>query len=194
MANTNAPFGFIPTRHLMGGILRSNNSGPWYIASGYATSIFDGDVVIATATGPYINRAPNNSALIAGVFSGVLFTNPLDGRPWWTNMWVGAQVSVGALDTPAFIMDDPNTVFKAQCLTGTAFTATMVNNNAPIDVTAGSTATRRSAESVSVASTATTTDQIRILGLTGLPDNALGDSAIIDCKFNQHLLIGATGA
>lgn len=193
MANTNAPFGFIPCRHFRGGVLRPNNAGQYYIASAYNTALYAGDVVILTNAGPYVNRASNSDALLVGVFRGVQFINPLDQRPWWTDSWIASQATVGSLDALADIQDDPDTVYQVQCLTGTAAAVSIVGNNAPLEATAGNSLTHRSAESLSVATTTTGTDQFRILNLAPLPGNAWGDSAIVEVKFNKHLYLTVTG-
>lgn len=193
MANTNAPFGFLPARHLAGGVVRMNAIGQYYMTSGLASNLFAGDVVKQLNTGPYIDRAGATDASLIGVWAGVQFINPLDQRPWWTDYWATGQTTVGAVDANAFIFDDPQVIFTVQAITGTAFTATMIGNNSRLAATAGNTTTRRSAESLDVANVGTSTDQFRILNLAAIPGNALGDSAVVEVRFNQHLQASTTG-
>ena len=65
MANTDAPDGFTPAKHMYGGTIRAARMR---IASAYGTAIYSGDVV--TLSSGYINQAGATSTP-AGVFYGV---------------------------------------------------------------------------------------------------------------------------
>jgi hypothetical protein len=192
MANLNAPFGFVAARHQNGGVLRLNSGAQWLIASGSSTAIYAGDVMKGLSTG-YVDKAAATDASLIGVFNGVYFVNPFDSRPWWSNYWPAAQATVNSADALAAIADDPDIVFQVQTKTGTNFTFTMVGNNSRLDAGTGSIPNQKSGETLDISNVGTSTDQFRILQLSQIPGNALGDSAIVDVLFNQHLLKSTSG-
>lgn len=188
MANTNAPNGFRPVRHLSGGTHRLNE---YRIASALASDIFTGDIVVLKSDG-YLDKGAATDTNIIGVFAGVRWTDT-DGTPRMERRWPSGTATKGSADAFALVYDDPNTVFEAQCTTGTAFAQTMVGNNADITATAGNTSTGQSKHSIAIAGAGSATAQIRILGLVDRPDNELGDSARVECLINEHLLRSGTG-
>lgn len=183
MPNTNAPNGFRPARHLSGGTVRLNE---YKIASALASDIFMGDIVVLKSDG-YLDKGAATDTNIIGVFAGCRWTDT-DGTPRFERRWPTGTVTKGSAEAYALVYDDPNTVFEAQCTTGTAFTQTMIGNNADITATAGDTATGQSKHSIAIAGAGAATAQIRILGLIDRPDNALGDAARVECFINEHLL------
>ena len=66
MANADAAFGFVPVRHMSGYAPRANK---YTIGSGYATSIFNGDMVVLAADGE-IEQAAATDTNNVGVFAG----------------------------------------------------------------------------------------------------------------------------
>ena len=72
MANKDAAFGFKPTRHLTGGLIRTEE---YAIAANYGSDIFSGQVVEAVAGGG-IEAAAAGDTQQAGVFGGVFYTDP----------------------------------------------------------------------------------------------------------------------
>ena len=66
MANVNAPNGFVPLRHLTGGVIRANE---YAIANGYAANLASGDLVTLATDGTVIRGTAGGVAL--GVFYGV---------------------------------------------------------------------------------------------------------------------------
>ena len=65
MANTDAPQGFIPLRHLTGGVIRPQE---YPIANSYAANLASGDLVSMTTDGTVIRGTAGGTAL--GVFYG----------------------------------------------------------------------------------------------------------------------------
>jgi hypothetical protein len=63
MANVNAPNGFVPLRHLTGGVIRANE---YAIANGLAANLATGDLVTLAANGTVIRGTAGGVAL--GVF------------------------------------------------------------------------------------------------------------------------------
>lgn len=188
MSNVNAPNGFRPTRHLKGGVIRTND---YQIASGTASAILQGDPVHLADTG-LLEKAAGGDVNLAGVFAGVRWTDP-DGTPRFSNQWPAAQATKGAAPAMATVYDDPDIAFEVQCKTGTAFAQTNVGNNADFDAGTGNTATGMSGASLDISAAAAATANFRILGLIDRPGNAVGDSARIEVRFNEHLAINAAG-
>jgi hypothetical protein len=185
---TNAPNGFTPLRHAAGGVIRANE---YPIASGLASSIGYGDVVVQT-NGGLIDRAAAGDTNIIGVFAGVKWTDT-DGTPRFEKRWPTGTATLGAANATAFVYDDPYIVFEAQVTTGTNLTQTMFGNNADITATAADTASGFSRESINISSTAATTAQVRLLGLSQRPDQSLGDASRVECMFQEHLLRTTVG-
>ena len=77
MANKDAAFGFRPTRHLTGGLIRTEE---YAIAANHGNSIFTGQVVEAVAAGGIEPAAAGDTQQL-GVFAGVFFTDPSTSKP-----------------------------------------------------------------------------------------------------------------
>ncbi len=72
MSNQDAAFGLRPVKTSTS----SQRQNRYRIASGYATSIFQGDLVLVATDGT-ITRAPaGGTALILGVFNGCSYVDP----------------------------------------------------------------------------------------------------------------------
>ncbi len=122
MANSNAPFGLRPVRHLLG---LNYNAGvqPFYIPAGYATALFIGDPVIKIAAGS------NTTAIQApGVGSFAIGTLPQINKAaaGATNRITGVIVGFAAVtrdsraynpastERIAFVNVDPFTIYEVQ--------------------------------------------------------------------------------
>ena len=77
MANKDAAFGFKPTRHLTGGLIRTEE---YAIAANYGSAIYTGQVVEAVAAGG-IEAAAAGDTQQLGVFAGVFYTDPTTSKP-----------------------------------------------------------------------------------------------------------------
>ena len=108
MANVAEKYGLRPVRKLDGSPF-INAQNRYRIASGYATAIFQGDLV-KPVTGGGIERAvANTSDLVVGVFNGVFYTDPTTQKPTFKNHYPGG---VAASDIIANVIDDPNVVYS----------------------------------------------------------------------------------
>ena len=108
MANVAEKYGLRPVRKLDGSPF-INAQNRYRIASGYATAIFQGDLV-KPVTGGGIERAvANTSDLVVGVFNGVFYTDPTTQKPTFRNNYPGG---VDASDIIANIIDDPSVVYS----------------------------------------------------------------------------------
>lgn len=175
MANTDAPTGFRPLRHLTGGIVRF--AGGYTIASAYATSIFQGDLVSLAATRAErdIELTADGAAGIIGVFAGCQYTAS-DGSVIWTNQWVGGTATKGSVDAEAFIYTDPYIVYEAQ-VDGTLAATAAGQFIDMVSTHAGNTSTGISGEELDSTTEANTILQLKLLGpakaLDGISDTDL---------------------
>jgi hypothetical protein len=88
MSNQVEKFGLRPYRKLDGTPLVGAQNR-YTIASGYATAIFQGDMVIPV-TGGNVERYPGNtSTAVVGVFNGVFYTDPTTQKPTFKNYYPG---------------------------------------------------------------------------------------------------------
>ena len=108
MANVAEKYGLRPVRKLDGSPF-INAQNRYRIASGYATAIFQGDLV-KPVTGGGIERAvAATSDKVVGVFNGVFYTDPTTQKPTFKNYYPGG---VAASDIIANVIDDPSVVFS----------------------------------------------------------------------------------
>lgn len=187
MANPDRPNGFTPVRHLSGGVIRTNK---YQIATDTASAIFTGDCVTLTADG-VITVAAADSTSILGVFAGCEFTNEA-GEQVFSKHWPAAQATKGDANGIAYVYDDPNIIYKAQTVSGTAATENMIGAWWDLTATAGSTTTGRSAMEVNVGASAQ--DTFRILALVEEPDNSWAEHAKVEVIINDYNLAKNAGA
>lgn len=177
MANQDAPNGFVPKRHLKGGLVRAEE---YDIASGYATDLFYGDVVRSLGTGRTIGAATNALAVL-GVFLGCHYT-AANGDVVWSPRWVASTATKGAAVAKAFVIADPDVMYSAQIAT---IAEADVGTFADIVVAAGDPATGVSRFEAILAG-----DQFKILGLDD--GSEYGADARVLGYFINHELAGAT--
>jgi hypothetical protein len=142
MANIDAPFGAIVTRHSSGGTSGRLNAYP--IASALASNIFEGDWVAMAADGTIDKAAAGSSALVLGIFKSVQYRN-VAGEQIYANQWASGQVTLDSADATALINDDPNIYVKMQI--DTSVTQAAIGQFADLDTypsPAGNTATGKS--------------------------------------------------
>lgn len=183
-----APYGFKPV-NLIGGRVYSGSTRMVPIAEAYSTGIYYGDLVGFTAgTIKSSTLAYNTSSPVAGtlgVFQGVEYSTsggPIYGKNRW-QYWAASTI---AQDAQAYVVDDPNAVFKAvvlaQSSAGASNTTTTLgyisqayvgSNMTPVTGTAGSTATGDSAWGVS-SPTAPTNQYGVVRTATTLPFRVVG--------------------
>lgn len=112
------PYGFLPI-NLIGGQVFAGSTRMYPIQYGYATNIFYGDfvkVVRGSLTRVAIGAATNSNA-VTGVFFGCSYTDPVTKNKRFSQYWPASTL---AGDAVAYVVDDPDTVFKAAvCSSGT---------------------------------------------------------------------------
>ena len=162
------------------------------IASGYASNIFYGDFVKLVNTGTIEKDVGTATATPVGIFMGCFYTDPSTSQPTFNQMWPTGTV---ADDAMAYVLDDPDAVFRMQG--DGSLAQTTLGNNIAIIQTSGSTTIGRSKNAVD-ASTAATTDTLplRILEFMDGPDSTVGDAytdVLLTYNFGMHQYRNATG-
>jgi hypothetical protein len=191
MSAVNGKGGLIPISKL--GASDFNHKARAYpIASGYATSIFRGDLVTLNAGNVERAVVGFTAGTVIGVLVGVSYTDATQGF-LTRGYWPASTVSANAV---AYVVDDPDMIFLAQG--DAALTAAALGKNVDLAQTsAGSTTTENSGINVASAGVATTsTLAFRVVGLFNSPDNAWTDTfpkILIMFNHGEHAYRQATG-
>jgi hypothetical protein len=188
-----APYGFLPI-NLIGGQVFAGSTRMYPIQYGYATSIFYGDfvkVVRGSATRVAIGAATNSNA-VTGVFLGCSYTDPVTKNKRFAQYWPAGTL---AGDAVAYVVDDPDTVFKAAVCSATTVMASgayaLVGTNLSAIDNAGNANTGNSRNAI-LAPTATPVSTIlplRCVGLVG--ETALSYAATGSSSSTTITLTGA---
>ena len=180
MANTNAPNGFVPLRHLTGGVVRPQ---AYPIANGFATSLFSGDLVTLLSDGTV--GIGTNATNALGVFYGVQYIDQTSGDVKFSKIWPANTTVKTNTAATAFVYDDPNITYEVQG-DGT-FANANVGELCNVTFTAGETTFGGSQQEANLATLGTTALPLRILRLVDAPDNAVGAYAKLEVVINNHL-------
>jgi hypothetical protein len=145
-----------------------------------------GSIALAAAGGTGVAGA-------VGAFQGVEYTPTVAGsRRVYSNTW---PASMAATDIVAYLTEDPYIVYQIQA--NATIDMTSVGNQydwSTNDTNAGNTTTGISSVSLNVASAAANAG-LRVLGLTGGPDNDWGDSfPIVDVQLSEHQFVATIAA
>ena len=164
-----APYGLKPL-NLIGGQVFAGSTRMYNIQYGYATDIFYGDFVVLSrgfatratvSTGDTLNQT-------VGIFLGCTFTSPVTKQKQFSQYW---PASTAAGDCQAYVLDDPDAVFKAVvCSSGTTVASgamAMIGTNLSAIDNTGNTNTGNSANAVLAPTNTpvTTTLPLRMVGL-----------------------------
>jgi hypothetical protein len=170
-----APYGLL-AQNLIGGQVFAGSTRFYPIQFGYATDIFYGDFVVlargfatraTVSTGDTLNQT-------VGIFLGCTFTSPVTKQKQFSQYW---PASTAAGDCEAYVLDDPDAVFKAVvCSSGTTIASgalAMVGTNLSATDNTGNTATGNSKNAVLAPTNTpvTTTLPLRMIGV--VPDTAV---------------------
>jgi hypothetical protein len=174
-----APYGLL-AQNLIGGQVFAGSTRMYPIQYGFATDIFYGDFVVlsrgsltraSVSTGTGLNQT-------VGIFLGCTFTNPTTKQKLFSQYW---PAGTAAGDCQAYVLDDPDAVFKAAVCSATTVIASaavaMIGCNVSAINNTGSTNTGNSANAILApsATPVTTTLPLRLVGLVG--DSAISVSA-----------------
>lgn len=197
MANTSKPSGLKPVGYLNGA--KWNGAVNMYLCpSADGTAIFVGDAVksggTAGAAGVVVNGLDvEGMATVAVAAAGNVCRGVVVGfLPKQSDLTVlHREASTNRI---ALVVDDPNVIFEIEA-NGVGVAAVDVGTNANFVATAGSTTTGMSAFVLDSSSVNTTnTLNLKILGLTKRPDNAIGVADKVNVLLNSHeLRTGVTG-
>lgn len=159
MATTASPMGLRPLK-LLGDRVYNHGIRQFKIASGYATNIFNGDLVKLVAAGTIEKDTGTATATPVGVFLGVEYSDPSLNYLLHSQYWPASTV---AADAMAYVVDDPDMLFLVQA--SATLDRTAIGANAEIVQGAGSTATGNSGVTLNAATVAVTgTLPLRIIG------------------------------
>ena len=107
-----APYGLKPI-NLIGGLPFAGSTRQIPIGNNYGTAIYNGDVVQLNSSGNVIITVLQADATpiagVIGVFLGCTYTNPTTKQKLFSQYYPG---SVAADDIMAYVVDDPNALFK----------------------------------------------------------------------------------
>lgn len=193
MATTASPYGLKAVNHI-GGTPYAGSTRLLPIASGYATNIYNGSVVLIDGTAGTVqivtdlgNNADAFPAGVIGVFVGCTYTDPNLGTVVFRQNWPTGTV---ADDAQAYIVDDPDVVFMAQA-DGAVTQADLGQNTnfaAVQSTTTGDTTNGNSNSAVSSTTATTATIAFRIVDFVDSPTSTVGD-AFTDLliKFNAGI-------
>jgi len=189
-----APYGFKPINRL-DGMPYAGATRQIKIASGYAANVFNGDLVSVVAAGVVEKFAGTTTGSPVGVFVGCSYTNPTTKQKQFAQYWPTGTV---AADAVAYVVDDPNAVFKVVSTDGssavTAAASAVVGSNMSVIQGTGDTNTGNSGVSV-LGSSANTTNTLPIRVIAVVPETATGADAFVELivKINIHQYNNTTG-
>jgi hypothetical protein len=194
-----APYGLKPV-NLIGGQVFAGSTRLMQIASGYATSIFYGDLVKRISDGTIEKDTGTTTATPVGVFLGVTFVNQSTGQPQQQQYYPASQAIASGSKIFAVVADDPDTLFQVvSCSSGTTVAGmgiSAIGNNIALIQTAGSTITGNSSVAIDEGTQATTnTLPIRIIDV--VRETATGSDTFVEfiVKINatMHQYNNSTG-
>jgi hypothetical protein len=189
-----APYGLKPVNSLDGkpyaGAIRQIP-----VATGFGTAIFNGDTVLIS-DGYLIKSTTTNSGGIVGVVVGGQYVNS-NGQTV-QGQYIPALAATASNPAYAYVVDDPNALFKVAVLTsgttmGTASRAD-VGSNVPLVLNAGSTTTGDSAFGVTLTGAGTTaTIPLRVIDVVPETATAADTYTELFVKINTHQYNNTTG-
>ena len=166
------PYGLKPI-NLIGGQPFAGSTRELPIQYAYATDIFYGDFVVLSRG--FITRASVSTGTgvnqVTGIFVGVTYTDAVTKQKRFSQYWPASTL---AGDAMAYVVDDPDAVFRAAVCSATTVIASgalaLVGTNLSMINNTGSTATGNSANAV-LAPTATPVSTILPVRCVGVADD-----------------------
>ena len=166
------------------------------VAAGFATAIFNGDVVELDSTGYLVKATSTNAATPVGVCMGGQYVNS-NGQTV-QGQYIPALASTASNLAYAYVVDDQQALFKVAVLTsgttmGTASRAD-VGSNVPLVLNPGSTTTGNSACGVTLTGAGTTaTIPMRVIDVVPETATAADTYTELLVKINTHQYNSTTG-
>ena len=171
------------------------------VAAGYATAILNGDTV-AISNGYIIAKTATDTGASVGVLVGCQYVNS-SGQTVQGQMYPAAASTSGNLAF-AYVVDDPNAIFRVAATTAgsttpAAYDRNIVGSNVAMVAGAGSTTTGDSAYGID-GSSSNTTNTLPLRVIDVVPDTATGSASSSSTtyyeflvKFNLHQHTDTTG-
>ena len=172
------------------------------VAAAYATAILNGDTVKVDTNGYIVAGSTTDTGTNVGVLVGCQYVNS-SGQTVQGQYYPAATSTTTAL-AYAYVVDDPNAVFRVVATNGqttvpTAFSRAIVGANVPISVATGSTTTGDSFYGID-GTAANTTNTLPVRVIDVVPDTATGPASASATtyyeflvKFNLHQYTSTTG-
>ena len=192
MASSATPYGLRPV-NMLGGQSMSHGIRQYKIASGYATSIFNGDLVKLVVGGTIEKDTGTTTATPVGVFLGVEYEDTNHGL-LHKQMWTASTTVKTGTTAWAYVCDDPDALFEIQA--DDTLSQNAIGTNAAIVQGSGNTATGKSGVTLDASTiAATATLPLRIVDYVNRPGfSALGDAKTdMIVRLNTHFNRTATG-
>ena len=168
MANQLEKFGLRPYRKLDGTPLVGAQNR-YKIADGYATAIYQGDLVRPLTDGTVVRSVGNTSYAVVGVFNGCFYNDPTTQKPTYSNYYPGGITPTQGQIT-AFVVDDPDAVFLVNA--DAVFAQANLFTNYSLSVANGSTTTGISEMQLDVNVTGTAgTFAVQAIDISQDPEN-----------------------
>jgi hypothetical protein len=188
------PYGLKPI-NLIGGQPFAGSTRELPIQYAYATDIFYGDFVVLSRG--FITRASVSTGTgvnqVSGIFVGVSYTDPVTKQKRFSQYWPASTLAGDAL---AYVVDDPDTVFRAAvCSSGTTIASgalALVGTNLSMINNTGSTATGNSANAV-LAPTATPVTTILPVRCVGVADDTATSVSATGSSSGTTITLTGTG-
>lgn len=173
------PYGLRPI-NLIGGQPFAGSTRELPIQYAYATDIFYGDFVVLSRG--FITRASVSTGTgvnqVTGVFVGCTYTDPVTKQKRFSQYWPASTL---AGDAQAYVVDDPDTVFRvAVCSSGTTMASgavAMIGTNLSMINNTGSTATGNSANAILAPTDTPVTTILPVRCVDVVPDTAYSFTA-----------------
>jgi hypothetical protein len=166
MANSSAiGFGLKPIRAYGNGY-ENMGLGEYPVAAS-SSAIYFQDLVVQAATG-YVTVGIAGTEDILGSLNGVFYTDTTTSKPTWANHLAASNT---ATDITALVNDNPLQQYEVRSNNAGASAQTDVGNTADIAYTAGVAANYVSRATLDDSTLATTTQQLKIIGISRDPEN-----------------------
>jgi len=190
MANSSSTgFGLRPIK-MYGNGYENMGLGEYPVAASSA-AIYNQDLVAMANTGnAAVAAAATENNL--GSLNGVFFTNASTNKPTFQNHLLGSNT---ATDIVAFVTDDPHQIYEIRSNNSSASAQTDVGNTAEISYSAGATPNYISKTTLDDSTLGTTSQQLKIVGVSRDIDNDDLTSANVVWRvvINEHFFKQHTG-
>lgn len=188
-----APYGLKPI-NLIGGQVFAGATRQIPILNGYATSVFNGDLVKLVTSGNVEKDVGTTAATPVGIFLGCSYTDSVRGFTQ-SQYWPTGQV---ATDAVAYVCDDPDVLFKVAIVSGTTVIvgkarADLVGGNLQLVQNAGVIASGNSKVAANNTAATTATFPLRVVDVVEDSTDANGLYTEVICKFIVHQYNTALG-